>query len=100
MPPVTAWKIPENCQADCEVPLHESPHITASPDREGGRGLILCSALAGRWGVEYTPTHKRVWFQIDLPDRPTGTRSAGPPASGFPPAHRESPRSLGPVHCA
>ncbi len=62
-----------------EVPLHTSPHITAHPDREGGRGLILCSALAGRWGVEYTPTHKRVWFQIDLPDRAAGTRSAGPP---------------------
>ncbi len=61
-----------------EVPLHASPHLTASPDREGGRGLILCSALAGRWGVEYTPTHKRVWFQLDLPDRPAGTRSAGP----------------------
>ncbi|MDI5967006.1 SpoIIE family protein phosphatase [Streptomyces sp. SL13] len=66
-----------------EVPLHTSPHLTASPDKEGGRGLILCSALAGRWGVEYTPTHKRVWFQLELPDRPAGTRSAGPP---LPPA--------------
>ncbi len=66
-----------------EVPLHTSPHRSVSPDKEGGRGLILCSALAGRWGVEYTPTHKRVWFQLDLPDRPAGTRSAGPP---LPPA--------------
>ena len=52
-------------------------HI-GSPDREGGRGLLLCAALASRWGVEYTPTHKQVWFQLDLPERPVGTRSAGP----------------------
>jgi PAS domain S-box-containing protein len=49
-----------------------------SPDREGGRGLQLCAALAGRWGVEYTPTHKQVWFQLDLPERAVGTRAAGP----------------------
>jgi PAS domain S-box-containing protein len=47
-------------------------------DREGGRGLLLCAALASRWGVEYTSTEKQVWFQLDLPDRPVGTRSAGP----------------------
>ena len=52
-----------------------------SPDREGGRGLLLCAALAARWGVEYTPTHKQVWFQLDLPERPVGTRSAGPVAA-------------------
>ncbi|MDF2259162.1 SpoIIE family protein phosphatase [Streptomyces ferralitis] len=60
-----------------EVPLHDGDR-TSSPDREGGRGLILCSALASRWGVEYAPTHKQVWFQLDLPERPAGTRSAGP----------------------
>ncbi|GAA3497548.1 hypothetical protein GCM10019016_046510 [Streptomyces prasinosporus] len=48
-----------------------------SPDREGGRGLQLCAALAGRWGVEYTPTHKTVWFRLDLPRAPGGTRTAG-----------------------
>jgi PAS domain S-box-containing protein len=61
-----------------EVPLQGSPADMGSPDREGGRGLQLCAALAGRWGVEYTPTHKNVWFQLDLPERPVGTRSAGP----------------------
>ncbi|MFD7033928.1 SpoIIE family protein phosphatase [Streptomyces sp. NPDC059917] len=50
----------------------------ADPDRESGRGLMLCAALATRWGVEYTATHKHVWFRLDLPDRPVGTRSAGP----------------------
>ncbi|PLW67253.1 SpoIIE family protein phosphatase [Streptomyces sp. SCUT-3] len=62
-----------------EVPLLESALAAGSnPDREGGRGLMLCAALASRWGVEYTPTHKQVWFLLDLPDRPAGTRWAGP----------------------
>lgn len=62
-----------------ELPLQppgERPY--ADPDRENGRGLMLCAALATRWGVEYTGTHKHVWFRLDLPDRPVGTRSAGP----------------------
>ncbi|MGW2071547.1 SpoIIE family protein phosphatase [Streptomyces sp. NPDC001953] len=61
-----------------EVPLQSAAVNMGHPDREGGRGLQLCAALAGRWGVEYTPTHKQVWFQLDLPERPVGTRAAGP----------------------
>ncbi|MGW2899662.1 SpoIIE family protein phosphatase [Streptomyces sp. NPDC001212] len=61
-----------------ELPVQSSAINMGSPDREGGRGLQLCAALAGRWGVEYTPTHKKVWFQLDLPERPVGTRAAGP----------------------
>ncbi|MEV8088659.1 SpoIIE family protein phosphatase [Streptomyces nigra] len=61
-----------------EIPLQGSPVNMGSPDREGGRGLQLCAALAGRWGVDYSPTHKQVWFQLDLPERPVGTRAAGP----------------------
>ncbi|MER6070918.1 SpoIIE family protein phosphatase [Streptomyces sp. NPDC001852] len=61
-----------------EVPLQSSPATMGSPDREGGRGLQLCAALATRWGVDYTPTHKHVWFQLNLPERPVGTRTAGP----------------------
>ncbi|EGX61234.1 regulatory protein [Streptomyces zinciresistens K42] len=61
-----------------EIPLQGSPVNMGSPDREGGRGLQLCAALAGRWGVEYTPTHKQVWFHLALPERPVGTRAAGP----------------------
>ncbi|MFF7261503.1 SpoIIE family protein phosphatase [Streptomyces sp. NPDC008159] len=61
-----------------EIPLQSSAINMGSPDREGGRGLQLCAALAGHWGVEYTPTHKQVWFQLVLPDRPVGTRTAGP----------------------
>ncbi|MET9495211.1 SpoIIE family protein phosphatase [Streptomyces sp. NPDC006552] len=61
-----------------EIPLQSSAIAMSSPDREGGRGLQLCAALAGRWGVDYSATHKRVWFQIDLPERSVGTRAAGP----------------------
>jgi serine phosphatase RsbU (regulator of sigma subunit)/PAS domain-containing protein len=60
--------------------IAEEPHHSGylPPDREGGRGLLLCAALAGKWGVEYTPTHKRVWFHLELPLRVAGTRLAGP----------------------
>ncbi|MFF4646544.1 SpoIIE family protein phosphatase [Streptomyces sp. NPDC001389] len=62
-----------------ELPLrHPDERPYADPDRESGRGLMLCAALATRWGVEYTGTRKHVWFRLDLPDRPVGTRSAGP----------------------
>lgn len=61
-----------------DVPLQSSAAQAANPDREGGRGLMLCGALATSWGVEYSSTHKTVWFQLDLPERPAGTRSAGP----------------------
>ncbi|MEU6369275.1 SpoIIE family protein phosphatase [Streptomyces sp. NPDC046931] len=61
-----------------EIPLQSSAVNMGSPDREGGRGLQLCAALANRWGVEYTSTHKQVWFRLDLPERPVGTRTAGP----------------------
>ncbi|MYV56186.1 SpoIIE family protein phosphatase [Streptomyces sp. SID3212] len=61
-----------------EVPIQGTGHAFASLDSENGRGLLLCAALAARWGVEYTPTYKQVWFQLDLPERAIGTRSAGP----------------------
>ncbi|MFI6288530.1 SpoIIE family protein phosphatase [Streptomyces sp. NPDC051018] len=61
-----------------EVPIQGTGHAFASLDSENGRGLLMCSALASRWGVEYTSTFKQVWFQLDLPQRPVGTRTAGP----------------------
>lgn len=61
-----------------EIPLQQSAINMGNPDREGGRGLQLCAALAARWGVDYTPTHKLVWFQLALPQRSVGTRTAGP----------------------
>ncbi|MGW7050310.1 SpoIIE family protein phosphatase [Streptomyces sp. NPDC054887] len=61
-----------------DVPLQGTAQSFGSPEREGGRGLLLCAALASRWGVDYAPTRKHVWFQLDLPERPVGIRSAGP----------------------
>jgi PAS domain S-box-containing protein len=61
-----------------EIPIQGSGQAFANSDQENGRGLLLCAALASRWGVEYTPTFKQVWFQLELPQRPVGTRSAGP----------------------
>ncbi len=61
-----------------EVPLQGAGRPVAALDRENGRGLLLCSALASRWGVDYSPASKNVWFQLDLPERPVGTRHAGP----------------------
>ncbi|ARF57751.1 SpoIIE family protein phosphatase [Streptomyces gilvosporeus] len=61
-----------------EIPLQNAGQTMVHPDREGGRGLLLCGALASRWGVEYTAAQKHVWFQLELPERPAGTRSAGP----------------------
>ncbi|MHA6763195.1 SpoIIE family protein phosphatase [Streptacidiphilus sp. PAMC 29251] len=71
------------------VPLYDGAFAEAADDqqfdvsradleREGGRGLLLCAALASRWGVDYAPAHKRVWFRLDLPARTAGTRFAGP----------------------
>ncbi|MBZ4324132.1 SpoIIE family protein phosphatase [Streptomyces sp. SCA2-4] len=60
-----------------ELPLQTTRQF-GGVDREGGRGLMLCTALAACWGVEYGSTHKKVWFRLDLDDRPAGTRSAGP----------------------
>ncbi|MFD7896189.1 SpoIIE family protein phosphatase [Streptomyces sp. NPDC059743] len=61
-----------------EIPIQGAGRTFANADRENGRGLLLCAAMASRWGVEYTSTYKQVWFQLDLPQRPVGTRSAGP----------------------
>ena len=69
-----------------EIPLQSRGRQFREGDHEGGRGLLLCAALASRWGVEYTTSGKHVWFQLDLPERPAGTRSAGPllPPSSLP----------------
>ncbi|MEW2545511.1 SpoIIE family protein phosphatase [Streptomyces sp. NPDC047002] len=61
-----------------EVPVQATGPSFGNLDSEHGRGLLLCAALASRWGVEYTPSYKQVWFQLDMPERPVGTRSAGP----------------------
>lgn len=62
-----------------ELPMHDAARgLYPGPDREGGRGLLLCASLASHWGVDYSSTDKRVWFRLDLPERPVGMRSSGP----------------------
>ncbi|MGW4896857.1 SpoIIE family protein phosphatase [Kitasatospora sp. NPDC004240] len=77
-----------------DVPVTASDRY-ADPDGEGGRGLLMCSALASRWGVEYSAGRKTVWFRLALPEPVTGTRYAVPATPGS-----ELPSSAGPVHVA
>lgn len=77
-----------------DVPVTASERY-ADPDGEGGRGLLMCSALAERWGVEYSAGRKTVWFRLALPAHVAGTRYAVPATPGG-----ELPSSTGPVHVA
>jgi PAS domain S-box-containing protein len=61
-----------------ELPLAEVSRGRLDLSSEGGRGLLLCAALATRWGVDYTTADKCVWFRLDQQPQPVGTRVAGP----------------------
>lgn len=37
-----------------------------TPDRTGGRGMILIDRLASSWGVQNHPDHKTVWAELAL----------------------------------
>lgn len=45
------------------------PEVGTAPalTDEGGRGVLLVSTLADRWGVEADATGKAVWFELDVP---------------------------------
>jgi anti-sigma regulatory factor (Ser/Thr protein kinase) len=43
--------------------LGESPALSA----ENGRGMVIVSHLADRWGVEQTDGGKAVWFELVVP---------------------------------
>ncbi|MEV7614592.1 ATP-binding protein [Streptomyces sp. NPDC089799] len=59
-------------RSEAEPPVAVQP---PEPEAESGRGLLLVSALAARWGTEHgLPPLKKVWAEIDLsggisPDR-------------------------------
>lgn len=59
------------------------PATTARPEEaESGRGLVLVTALADRWGTEpYPPSGKTVWAELDLTAlrRPTGSPTLNGP---------------------
>jgi two-component sensor histidine kinase len=51
----------------CEV--HDDDHhlpvlSNPRPTEESGRGILLVSRLARRWGVSRIPTGKVVWFEL------------------------------------
>lgn len=45
-----------------QLPEPRAPRPATAP---GGRGMIMVSALAARWGVETTPRGKVVWAVLD-----------------------------------
>jgi serine phosphatase RsbU (regulator of sigma subunit)/anti-sigma regulatory factor (Ser/Thr protein kinase) len=47
---------------------------------EGGRGLLLVSRFASRWGTSHQRGGRTVWFGLDAPDRPSPGRAEGGPA--------------------
>ncbi|MGV9229051.1 ATP-binding protein [Streptomyces nigra] len=52
-----------------------APNLEPSLDAESGRGLLLVTALADRWGVEpYPPGGKTVWAELCLQTLGTDTR--------------------------
>ena len=56
-------------------PVLRAPVHTA----EHGRGLQLVSMLANRWGVEYQPGSKTVWFELLAGDAAPWAAPAVPP---------------------
>ncbi|MER8117761.1 ATP-binding protein [Streptomyces sp. NPDC094031] len=46
--------------------------LSAAGTAECGRGLVLVSALAGRWGVERGPGGKTVWCEVVRGREPAG----------------------------
>ncbi len=50
------------------------------PEAERGRGLLIVSALASAWGVEYSGGVKRVWLELARPVAPGAATAAVPGA--------------------
>jgi anti-sigma regulatory factor (Ser/Thr protein kinase) len=54
--------------ADSRGERAPSPTLEPCPDGEHGRGLVLVSALAARWGVvPRLPSGKTVWAELSNP---------------------------------
>ncbi|MGZ4722274.1 SpoIIE family protein phosphatase [Oryzihumus sp.] len=65
---------------------HPGRAVPLVPERpvdraEHGRGLLITASLSSAWGVEYSPTTKRVWATCPLPG---GDRSLPHPAAAEP----------------
>ncbi|MEU6863619.1 ATP-binding protein [Streptomyces sp. NPDC046876] len=66
------------------VPMTQAP----DHDTESGRGLLLVSALAARWGMDHGPVPlKTVWAEMDLPIPLSPDRGFHDPVERSPVAH-------------
>ncbi len=79
---------------DRALPLHSTP---ATDDAETGRGLLITSALAPAWGVEYTRTAKSVWLSFTLTSPPVGPRAEGEAAGTDEGEHGRGPDAHDPT---
>lgn len=54
-------------EVEDEHPARVLPIALSVPDEnsESGRGLLLTSAMASSWGVEYTTSSKRIWLVFE-----------------------------------
>ncbi|MFD5618058.1 ATP-binding protein [Streptomyces yangpuensis] len=58
------------------------------PEAESGRGLVLVSALAVRWGTDYGPAPlKTVWAEIDVSSPISPDRGFRDPVDQYPVPH-------------
>jgi anti-sigma regulatory factor (Ser/Thr protein kinase) len=57
----------EVVDSGCGCPVAEA----VAPDAEHGRGLMIVSGLASRWGVELGSSRTAVWFELSCPRSPT-----------------------------
>ncbi|WP_327152712.1 ATP-binding protein [Streptomyces yangpuensis] len=65
--------------AACQVP---------DPEAESGRGLVLVSALASRWGTDLGPAPlKTVWAEIDVASPISPDRGFRDPVDQYPVPH-------------
>ncbi|MGW5613611.1 ATP-binding protein [Streptomyces sp. NPDC003877] len=68
---------------------------------EHGRGMLLVSVLADRYGTERTCEGKRCWAEINLPTPPNRQLSPGPsdrPRAGRPLPQRQRGRQVAGMH--